>query len=417
LRAGQRVINPFQNIAVSSSEAEQLQCARIAVAEKYRPVAQGLWRGEAYTHERLRLAYLSADFNDHAVSTLMAGVFEQHDRTKFETIAVSFSTAGSSSRRARLVQAFDRFLDVGEKSDLEAARLLRDMEVDIAVDLMGFTGDCRPRILAFRSSPIQVNFLGFPGTMGAPYIDYIVADATVIPKESMGHYSESVVLLPDSYLPNDSQRPIAQRTPSRVEAGLPPQGFVFCSFNNTYKFTPQMFDVWMRLLSAVEGSVLWLPAVNNAAVGNLRREAQHRGVNAARLVFAPFLASAEEHLARLRLADLFLDTLPYNAHSTAADALWAGLPVLTTPGTTFAGRVAASLLQAIGLPEMIAPSLAAYESTALELARDHSTLGAIKEKLSRNRHTHPLFDTARFTRNLEAAYLQMRPISTAGAIS
>jgi predicted O-linked N-acetylglucosamine transferase (SPINDLY family) len=298
-------------------------------------------------------------------------------------------------------------MEVQEQSVAEVAELLRRMEVDIAVDLMGFTGECRPGILAFRPAPVQVNYLGFPGTMGADYIDAIIADRTVIPEESVGDYSEAVVYLPDTYLPNDATRRIAERTPTRSEAGLPEKGFVFCSFNNSYKFTPELFDIWMRLLSRVEGSVLWLPEVNAAAVRNLRREAASRGIDENRLVFAPFLASAEDHLARLRLADLFLDTLPYNAHTTAADALWAGLPVLTTPGSTFAGRVAASLIKAIGLPEMIAPSPEAYEAMALQLARDRNALAEIKAKLQRNRGMHALFDTARFTRNLEAAYAKL----------
>ena len=407
LRAGRAVINPFQNIALSQSSSEQLQCARIAVAEKYPAAANSLWRGERYDHERIRLAYLSADFNDHAVSTLMAGVFEHHDRTKLETIAIAFLKDDTTAARRRLKPAFDRFIEVQDKSDVEVAQLLRQLEVDIAVDLMGFTGECRPGILAFRPAPVQVNYLGFPGTMGADYIDAIIADRTVIPEESLDHYSEAVVCLPDSYLPNDASRRIAERTPSRSEAGLPEKGFVFCSFNNSYKFTPELFDIWMRLLSRVEDSVLWLPEVNGAAVRNLRREAAARGIDEKRLVFAPFLASAEDHLARLRLADLFLDTLPYNAHTTAADALWAGLPVLTTPGNTFAGRVAASLLKAIGLPEMIAPSLEAYEAMALQLARDANALAGIRAKLQRNRDTHALFDTARFTRNLEAAYARL----------
>jgi predicted O-linked N-acetylglucosamine transferase (SPINDLY family) len=407
LRAGKRVVAPFANVALSQSEGDQLSCARICVADRYPASSRPLWQSERYRHDRIRLAYLSGDFNNSAVATLMAGVFEHHDRARFETIAVSFARDDESPMRARLGRCFDRFMEVQEQSDAEVAELLRRMEVDIAVDLMGFTGECRPGILAFRPAPVQVNYLGFPGTMGADYIDAIIADRTVIPEESVGDYSEAVVYLPDTYLPNDATRRIAERTPTRSEAGLPEKGFVFCSFNNSYKFTPELFDIWMRLLSRVEGSVLWLPEVNAAAVRNLRREAASRGIDENRLVFAPFLASAEDHLARLRLADLFLDTLPYNAHTTAADALWAGLPVLTTPGSTFAGRVAASLIKAIGLPEMIAPSPEAYEAMALQLARDANALAEIKAKLQRNRGIHALFDTARFTRSLEAAYAKL----------
>jgi len=251
-----------------------------------------------------------------------------------------------------------------------------------------------------------VNYLGFPGTMGAPYMDWLIADRVVIREGDRRHYSENIVYLPDCYLPTDSKRRIAN-APTRHEAGLPETGFVFASFNNSYKFSPELFDIWMRLLRATEGSVLWLSSVNAAAARNLKREAEARGVDADRLVFAPFLARSEDHLARLALADLFLDTLPYNAHATAADALWAGVPIVTAPGRTFAGRVAASLLHAVGLTEMITESLEAYETLALKLARDASALAAIKAKLAANRRTHALFDTANFTRHLEAAYLNL----------
>jgi predicted O-linked N-acetylglucosamine transferase (SPINDLY family) len=281
------------------------------------------------------------------------------------------------------------------------------MDVDIAVDLMGFTGKSHPEILAHRPAPVQAQYLGFPGTMGTGFIDYILADRVVIPDEQRIHYSEKVVYLPDSYMPGDSKRPIADRTLGRAQAGLPERGFVFCSFNNSYKFSPEMFDVWMRLLHAVEGSVLWLSQNNPAAVRNLQRQAEVCGIAPERLVFAAFLPAPDEHLARLRLADLFLDTLPYNAHTTASDALWAGLPVLTCAGETFAGRVAASLLHAVGLPELVTQSVAEYEALGLKLARDPAALVALKAKLANNRDTHPLFDTVRFTKHLEAAYRTM----------
>jgi len=306
--------------------------------------------------------------------------------------------------RSRLARAFDRFIDVGSKNDVDVASLLHEMEIDIAVDLMGFTGECRPGIFAHRPAPVQVNYLGFPGTMGAGYMDYIIADKIVIPDESRRCFSESIAYLPDTYLPTDASRRIAEPTPTRSEAGLPDRGFVFCSFNNSYKFSPEIFGIWMRLLRGVNGSVLWLPQANEDATRNLCREAELRGIDEKRLVFAPFLPLAEAHLARLRLADLFLDTRTYNAHTTAADALWAGVPVLTFPAKSFGGRVAASLLRAVGLPEMIASSLNEYESIALNLARDPAALAALKAKLAHNRDTQPLFDTAVFTRNLEAAY-------------
>ena len=407
LKAGKRIIDPFANLALSRSRSDQLACARIYAADKY-PIAQRpLWTSERYRHARIRLAYLSADFNDHAVATLMAGVFEYHDKTRFETIAVSLGARGDGERRLRLERAFDCFIDAGDKDDFAVAKLLREMESDIAVDLMGYTGECRPQILAFRPSPVQVNYLGFPGTLGTTAVDYLIADATVIPDAHRSDYSETIVHLPNSYLPADDTRQIAERTPSRGELGLRDDGFVFCSFNNSYKFLPQTFDIWMRLLTQIERSVLWLSKSNVAAVRNLEREAEARGVDPSRLVFAPFVASPEEHLARLAAADLFLDTLPYNAHSTASDALWAGLPVLTTPGDTFAGRVAASLLRAAGLPELIADTPAAYERLALQLANDPSALRELRAKLGRHRSTHPAFDTARFTRDLETAFLAM----------
>jgi predicted O-linked N-acetylglucosamine transferase (SPINDLY family) len=305
-----------------------------------------------------------------------------------------------------LENAVERFIDAQNQSDDEVATLLRELEVDIAVDLKGFTTDSRTGIFAYRPAPIQVNYLGYPGTMGAPYIDYIVADPVVIPPEHHPYYTEKVVYLPECYQVNDSKRAIAEAAPSRAAAGLPELGFVFCCFNNNYKITPALFDVWMRLLREVPGSVLWLLEANATAAENLRREAQARGIEPRRLVFAPRVKLAE-HLARHRLADLFLDTLPYNAHTTASDALWTGLPVLTCQGQTFAGRVAASLLQAIGLPELITHSLPDYEALALKLATDPALLRQIKDKLAANRLTTSLFDTDRFRRHLEAAYTTM----------
>jgi predicted O-linked N-acetylglucosamine transferase (SPINDLY family) len=336
----------------------------------------------------------------------MAGVFECHDRKSFEVSAVSFGRDDNSEMRARLRGAFETFIDIGDRNDAEAAALLRRMEIEIAVDLKGYTQDSRPGILGHRPAPVQAQYLGFPGTMGIEFIDYILADRVVIPDEQRIQYSEKVVYLPDSYQCNDSKRAILDVAPGRAAARLPEKGFVFCSFNNSYKITPEMFDVWMRLLHAIEGSVLWLLDDNRAALDNLKREAELRGLSSSRLIFAPRIAM-QEHLARLRLADLFLDTLPCNAHTTASDALWAGLPVLTCAGETFAGRVAASLLHAVGLPELVTHSLAEYEALGLKLARDPASLRALKAKLANNRDTYPLFDTVRFTKHLEAAYRTM----------
>jgi predicted O-linked N-acetylglucosamine transferase (SPINDLY family) len=406
IAAGKRSSMPFENIAVSGSPRDQLECARLWIGDMCPPGATPLWSGQRYRHDRIRLAYLSADFHEHATAYLVAGLFEQHDRNRFETIAVSFAPDSESEIRTRLKNSLDRFIDVGNESDFETATRLRDMEVDIAVDLKGLTGSSRPAILALRPAPVQVNYLGYPGTMGADTIDYVIADRVVIPEGDKPHYSEKVVYLPDTYASADSKRRIADRTPSRAEAGLPETGFVFCSFNNSYKITPRMFDLWMRLLRDVDGSVLWLLNADEAAVANLRREASERGVPADRLVFAPRV-KVDDHLARHRLADLFLDTLPYNAHTTASDALWAGLPLVTCLGSTFAGRVAGSLLTAVGLPELITHSLEDYAALALKLARDRDFLAATKAKLAKNRDTLPLFDTARFTRNIEAAYERM----------
>jgi predicted O-linked N-acetylglucosamine transferase (SPINDLY family) len=366
-----------------------------------------LWRGERYAHERVKIAYLSADFRNHAVSFLAAGLFERHDRTKFETIAISFTPENSDDMQARLRNAFEKFIDVRNMSDLEVANLIRELEVDIAVDLMGFTGHHRLGILALRPAPIQVNYLGYPATMGADYIDYIIADPHVVTADSEPHYTEKIVRLPDTFMPTDGGRNAAGTPPSRVEAGLPRDGFVFCAFNNPVKITPAVFDVWMSLLRKVDGSVLWLASYDGKSADNLRREAERRGVAAERLIFAPWLPTHEDHLARYRLADLFIDTSPYNAHSTACDALWAGLPVITCLGTTFAGRVAASLLHAIGLQELIANSLPEYEALAIKLATDRPLLDALRTKLAEHRVTHPLFNTDRFRRHIESAFVTM----------
>jgi len=407
VRTGKRVVPPFAAAALFDSGADQLAAARICVADKYPATLHPLWREERYQHRKIRLAYLSGDFNNSAVANLMAGVFEHHDRSRFDTIAVSFTEGDGSEMRTRLKRSFGRFIEAWNVSDAEIAGFLRQNEADVAVDLMGFTGDSRPGILALRPAPIQVSHLGFPGTMGATHIDYILADNIVIPKDCRSDFDEAVVHLPDCFMPTDSVRRIAHQTPSRAEAGLPAEGFIFCSFNNSYKFSPDMFALWMRLLKAVPASVLWLSQANDAATRNLQREAETSGAARDRLVFAPFIASSADHLARLSLADLFLDTRPYNAHSSAADALWAGVPVLTAPGSTFAGRVAASIVQAAGLPEMVTESPESYEALALELAQNPAMIEHLKARLKRGRRSQPLFDTARFTRNLESAYLTM----------
>jgi protein O-GlcNAc transferase len=405
--AERRAATPLLLLALSDSAPLKLSCAQTLIADKFRPAAQPVWGGDIYGHGRIRVAYLSADFRSHAVPILMAGVFEHHDRRRFETIAFSYGADDQSAMRARLMSGFDRFIDVRGRSDRDVATLIHAMEVDILVDLTGLTASARPGILAFRASPVQVSYLGFAGSLGASYVDYILADRIVIPESQREFYTEEVTYLPDSYLPHDSKRRIAERTPSRGELGLPDSGFVFASFNNSYKFGPETFDIWMRLLVRTEGSILWLSATNAAAQRNLRREALARGVAEHRIVFAPYIPASEDHLARLAAADLFLDTLPYNAHTTASDALWAGLPLLTCKGKSFAGSVAASLLNACGLPELITETFAAYEDKALHLSRHLEALSDIRAKLRRNRDSCALFDTVRFTRNLERAYIAM----------
>jgi predicted O-linked N-acetylglucosamine transferase (SPINDLY family) len=405
LRKGKRASSPFPLLATRASAQTQLACARRFIAVRH-PGAEPLWRGERYHHGRIRLAYVSADFRDHPVSSLAAGLFETHDRSRFEVVGLSFGPDDPSETRSRLKAAFDRFIDVQDRSDRDAASLLRELEVDIAVDLMGLTADGRPGIFAARPGPVQVNYLGYAGTMGADYIDYLIADRFVVPPDQHANFAEKVVYLPDSFQANDATRRISESTPSRAEAGLPDHGFVFGCFNNAFKITPDVFDVWMRLLGATEGSVLWLSA-GGSARDNLRCEAAHRGIAADRLIFAPRTPLMEDHLARYRLADLFLDTLHFNAHTTASDALWAGLPVLSCAGATYAGRVAGSLLHAVGLPELVAHSLGDYEALALRLAREPALLASFRQRLARHRRTFPLFDTTRFTRHLEAAYTAM----------
>jgi protein O-GlcNAc transferase len=406
LAAGRPVIDPFGNLIVSASPGDQLRCARAAIAESTPADAPRLWNGERYAHDRIRVAYLSADFRPHPVAFLIAGVFEHHDKSRFETVGISFGPPSDSDIRKRMSGALEQFIDVRNESDFDVAALIRRMEVDIAVDLTGFCEHGRTEILAFRPAPVQVNYLGFPGTSGADFIDYIIADRTIIPPDHAQFFSERVVYMPDSYQANDDKRRIAARVPTRRGAGLPDQGTVFCAFNNAYKITPPIFEIWMELLREVEGSVLWLLGDNPVAISNLAREARARGIAPGRLIFAPRVPP-DEHMARFGLADLFLDTLPYNAHTTASDALWSGVPIVTCMGETFASRVAASLLRAAGLPELVTASLEDYRARALELGRDRNTLKRLKETLGLAQSAAPLFATERFTRHLEAAYAQM----------
>lgn len=400
------VVNPFILLALSDSAALQQRAAELWARLLYREdhgLPAILARGR---REKIRIGYFSADFHNHATMHLMAGVFEAHDRSKFEILALSFGPDSQDEVRERLVASCDQFIDVRGKSDRDVALLARGLGVDIAVDLKGYTKDGRPGIFAFRAAPLQVSYLGYPGTLGAPYMDYLIADRTLIPESSRRFYSEKIIELPDSYQVNDSKRAIAERVFTREEFGLPQSGFVFCCLNNTYKITPTVFDCWMRILKRVEGSVLWLFEDNPSTASYLRQEALRRDVQPERLIFAKRMPKAE-HVARHRAAGLFIDTWPCNAHTTASDSLWAGLPVLTCTGEAFASRVAASLLAAVGLPELIAATPADYEEMAVALAADAERLADIKQRLIAAHDRAPLFDTQLTTRHLEAAYAQI----------
>lgn len=406
IRAGKRSAEPFGHQAISGSVQDLRLCAEMFAAENFPPAPVRLWDGERYDNPRIRVGYLSGEFREQATAILMTGLFEHHDKNRFEIFAFDNGWDDGSEIRGRINRAFDEIVDINRLEDYEAAASIRDKKIDILVNLNGYFGRERQGIFRHKPCPVQVNYLGFPGTLGVEYIDYILADRHVIPPDHEAFYTERVVCLPDTYQANDSGRRIAERTPTRAEVALPETAFVFCCFNNNYKITPEIFDVWMRLLGAVGGSVLWLLEDNAAASRNLRGEAERRGIAANRLVFAGRM-KPDEHLARHRLADLFLDTLPYNAHTTASDALWAGLPVLTCTGNTFPGRVAGSLLKAVGLPELITASLEGYEARALELATTPAMLSAIRARLGENRTSYPLFDTDRFRRHIEFAYITM----------
>ncbi|MGB6396892.1 MAG: tetratricopeptide repeat protein [Bradyrhizobium sp.] len=399
-------VPPFYLLSTPASAADQLICAQRWIGPVKPPPKARFEHDVSARRERIRLGYLSGDFHAHATAQLMARLFECHNRDRFEVVAYSYGPDDHSSMRARLERAFDRFVDIHALSHREAAQRIHADKIDILIDLKGYTYDARPAISAYRPAPVQVSYLGYPATMGADFIDYIIVDPFVVPQSQQPWFWERLVHLPGCYQVNDGRREMASARTSRQDWGLPEAGFVFCTFNNSYKLSPAFFDIWMRVVREVPGSILWLLEANALVKGNLRSEAEKRGVEAGRLIFAPRVASAE-HLERHRHADLFLDTLPCNAHTTASDALWAGLPVLTCCGDTFAGRVAGSLLTALGIPELIAPSVAEYEQTARDLARDPRRLSVLRQKLADNRDGSALFDPPKLTGNIEAAYAQM----------
>jgi predicted O-linked N-acetylglucosamine transferase (SPINDLY family) len=398
---------PFMFLALSHSRAQQHAVARAFARSQFGaikplPPVKGCARKAG---QRIRLAYLSNDLHQHATAYLVAELFERHDRSKFELTLYSYGIDDASEMRRRLQRAADRFIDVARQSDREIAERIRADGIDILVDLKGYTRQARPAVLAYRPAPVQVNFLGYPGTLGPGLADYLIGDPVVTPLDHAADYSEKLALMPHSYQPNDRQRRIGD-TPGREQCGLPAQGFVFCCFNNAYKITPEIFAIWCRLLNAVPGSVLWLLECSPQARDNLLRAAQAQGIGAERIVFARPLPLAD-HLGRLRNADLVLDTLPYNAHTTASDALWAGVPIVTCPGETFASRVAASLCTAAGVTETIADSLDRYEQIALRLASEPGELARLRSRLLDTRLGCALFDSAAFGHNLDRLYEKM----------
>ncbi len=406
LVAHRRVSVPFPVLALIDRLDIQLLAAQIFTNAKY-PESQAL--GDCLNRVpdgKIRIGYYSADFHNHATVYLMAELFDSHNSEKFEIYAFSFGPDKQDAMRDRVSNGVDHFFEVTNKTDLEISKMSRELGIDIAVDLKGYTQDARTGIFAERCAPIQVSYLGYPGTMAATYMDYIVADRTLIAPEDFVYYAEKVVQMPNSYQVNDSKRKISSKNFTKQEVGLPERSFVFCCFNNNYKISPETFDGWVRILKAVEGSVLWLLEDNPTAASNLRKEAEIRGLDSSRLIFASRM-DADEHLARHQLADLFLDTLPYNAHTTTSDALWAGLPVLTLKGHSFAGRVAASLLNAVNLPELITNNQEEYEAKAIELAKNPEMLAEIQLNLAKTRFTSSLFNGQLFTQHIETAFTAM----------
>jgi predicted O-linked N-acetylglucosamine transferase (SPINDLY family) len=399
----EQAIAPFLALPIIDSPELQSLNAKTWVQFKYPSINRLGPIAKRSKGKKIRIGYYSADFYNHATSYLMAGLFESHDRSKFEIIAFSLGSHNIDEMHNRVSSSFDKFIDVSSKNESHIASLSRELEIDIAIDLKGFTQNMRLGAFAHRCAPIQVNYLGYPGTIGAPYMDYIIADKTIIPEESQKYYSEKIVYLPNSYQVNDSKRKISDKIFTKEEFGLPKDKFIYCCFNNSYKITPQTFDGWMKILNEVQESVLWLLEDNITATKNLKKEAANRGIDPNRLIFSERIP-LEEHLARHKLADLFIDTVPCNAHTTCSDSLWAGLPVLTLTTKSFAGRVSASLLNAIMLPELITDTQEQYEALAIELSRNKEKLEKIKKKLVANKLSTSLFNTSTFTKNIEKAY-------------
>lgn len=407
IQSGQHATTPFAALSIIQNPDLLLKCNQLYINDLAPSKSHNKrFRLKSKT-QKIRLGYFSSDFRTHPVSQLLVGLLENHDRSRFETIGVDICPAPGDESTKRIAAALDRFVSIGLLSPRESISRSESLELDIAIDLNGLTFGAKPEIFANRVAPVQVSYLGFPGTSGAHFYDYLIGDRVVIPKNHFSFYTEKIAFLKHSYLPNDSRKEISKTIPTKESMGLPSKGFIFCCFNNSYKISPDVFNVWMRILKSVEGSVLWLSEMNPTAVRNLTREAADAGINPDRLLFAPRTPSLADHLSRHRLADLFLDTLPYNAHTTACDSLWAGVPVLTCLGESFAGRVAASLLHAIELPELVCTTLEHYEEIAIDIARRPERLAALKKKLRLNRMTKPLFHSKGYAQNMESLYQTM----------
>jgi len=394
-------ILPFGMLSAEDNAHRHMLRSINFAQEEYKHLQSTLASKPAQRPQKLRIGYFSADFHDHATLYLMAGLLREHDKSKFELYAYSYGKIQNGKWRKRLIGDVDVFREVRDLTDQETVDLAHADKLDIAIDLKGYTGNTRSQLFAHRLASVQINFLGYPGTMGADFMDYIIADETVIPSDQRQAYTERVIYLPHTYQPNDNTRPIASTDTKRSDFGLPEEAFVFCCFNNNYKISPSEYDIWMRILRRLKGSVLWLLRSNSWAETNLRHEAKIRGVAPERIVFADRLPQ-DRHLARHKHADLFIDTFNYNAHTTASDALWAGLPLVTRAGEQFAARVAASLLNAVGLPELVTTNAEAYERLILDLATNPSRLIEINRKLEQNKRSQPLFDTQTYTKNFEA---------------
>jgi protein O-GlcNAc transferase len=395
-------IPTFAMLAIEDNPARQLARSRTWAKERYKEEPLPLPNRPTLLKKRLRVGYFSADFHDHATLHLMAGLLHNHDKSHFDIYLYSYGKHKSECWRKKLEKSGCRFFDCAQETDIQVLTLARTHNLDIAIDLKGYTQDTRSDIFQYRLAPIQVNYLGYPGSMAAKFIDYIVADPVIIPEQQRKHYSESVIYMPNSYQPTDNMRKILHTHTTRADFGLPKEAFIFCCFNNNYKISPYEFDIWMRTLSKVPGSVLWLIRSNKWVEQNLYREAEARSIDPSRIIFAEKVAHSE-HLARHKHADLFLDTFNVNAHTTASDALWTGLPLITKVGDQFAARVSASLLTAVGLPELITTTAEDYETLILDFAQNPEKLIATKQKLTANLMKFPLFDTKLYTKNFERA--------------